>query len=151
MEYKSNNLTVLQINNITRHEGLGEEKNYYTGIPESLWVYLSKCVIPREGASPFLFLKDPWRETQQEQPLWGQDPQSKSLLLDSLCIHRWPEEWSLKPSPTPGDAGIIISDWGVHTWASLLAQSVENLPAMWETRVWSLGREDPLEKGMAYI
>ena len=30
-------------------------KNYYTGIPESLWVYLSKCVIPREGASPFLF------------------------------------------------------------------------------------------------
>ena len=26
---------------------------------------------------------------------------------------------------------------------------VKNLPAMWETRVQSLGREDPLEKGMA--
>ena len=26
---------------------------------------------------------------------------------------------------------------------------VKNLPAMWETWVWSLGREDPLEKGMA--
>ena len=26
---------------------------------------------------------------------------------------------------------------------------VKNLPAMWETQVWSLGREDPLEKGMA--
>ena len=25
---------------------------------------------------------------------------------------------------------------------------VNNLPAIWETRVWSLGREDPLEKGM---
>ena len=25
----------------------------------------------------------------------------------------------------------------------------KNLPAMWETRVQSLGREDPLEKGMA--
>ena len=26
---------------------------------------------------------------------------------------------------------------------------VENLPAVWETWVWSLGREDPLEKEMA--
>ena len=26
---------------------------------------------------------------------------------------------------------------------------VKNLPAMWETQVGSLGREDPLEKGMA--
>ena len=25
---------------------------------------------------------------------------------------------------------------------------VEDLPAMWETQVQSLGREDPLEKGM---
>ena len=30
-----------------------------------------------------------------------------------------------------------------------MAQTVKNLPAMWETRVWSLGREDPLEKEMA--
>ena len=33
--------------------------------------------------------------------------------------------------------------------ASLVAQMVKNLPAMQETQVWSLGREDPLEKGMA--
>ena len=26
---------------------------------------------------------------------------------------------------------------------------VKNLPAMWETWVWSLGQEDPMEKGMA--
>ena len=32
--------------------------------------------------------------------------------------------------------------------ASLVAQTVKNLPAIWETRVRSLGREDPLEKGM---
>ena len=32
---------------------------------------------------------------------------------------------------------------------SLVAQTVKNLPAMWETAVPSLGREDPLEKGMA--
>ena len=33
--------------------------------------------------------------------------------------------------------------------ASLVAQTVKNLPAIWETQVPSLGQEDPLEKGMA--
>ena len=32
--------------------------------------------------------------------------------------------------------------------ASLVAQMVNNLPAMWETQVPSLGQEDPLEKGI---
>ena len=32
---------------------------------------------------------------------------------------------------------------------SLVTQTVKNLPAMQETRVWSLGQEDPLEKEMA--
>ena len=30
----------------------------------------------------------------------------------------------------------------------ILAQTVKRLPAMWETRVRSLGQEDPLEKEM---
>ena len=34
-------------------------------------------------------------------------------------------------------------------WASLVAQSVKNLPAMQETQVQFLGQEDPLEKEMA--
>ena len=34
-------------------------------------------------------------------------------------------------------------------WASLMAQTVKNPPAMQETWVRSLGWEDPLEKGMA--
>ena len=33
--------------------------------------------------------------------------------------------------------------------ASLVAQTVKNPPAMWETWVQSLGWEDPLEEGMA--
>ena len=33
--------------------------------------------------------------------------------------------------------------------AFLVAQIVKNLPAMQQTWVWSLGQEDPLEKGMA--
>ena len=37
----------------------------------------------------------------------------------------------------------------VYTFfSSLVAQMVKNLPAMLETQVWSLGWEDPLEKGM---
>ena len=34
--------------------------------------------------------------------------------------------------------------------ASLVAQRVKSLPAMRETQVWSLGREDPLEKEMCW-
>ena len=34
-------------------------------------------------------------------------------------------------------------------WASLVAQRVKHLPTMLETRVRSLGQEDPLEKEMA--
>ena len=33
--------------------------------------------------------------------------------------------------------------------ASLVAQAVKNLPVMWEAWVKSLGREDPLEEGLA--
>ena len=36
-----------------------------------------------------------------------------------------------------------------YSWASLVAHLVKNLPAMWETRVRSLGWEDSLEKGKA--
>ena len=37
----------------------------------------------------------------------------------------------------------------IPVWASLVAQRLKHLPGMRETRVWSLGREDPLEKEMA--
>ena len=36
-----------------------------------------------------------------------------------------------------------------YSWASLVAQLVKKSPAMQETWVQSLGREDPLEKGKA--
>ena len=36
-----------------------------------------------------------------------------------------------------------------YSWASLVAQLVKNLPAMWETWVLSLVWEYPLEKGTA--
>ena len=36
-----------------------------------------------------------------------------------------------------------------YSWASLVAQTVKNPPAMREIQVQSLGQEDPLEEGMA--
>ena len=36
-----------------------------------------------------------------------------------------------------------------YSWTSLVAQLGKNPPAMWETRVQSLGWEKPLENGMA--
>ena len=36
-----------------------------------------------------------------------------------------------------------------NLWASLVVQMVKNLHAVQKTQVQSLGREDPLEKGMA--
>ena len=35
-----------------------------------------------------------------------------------------------------------------YSWASLVAQTVKNLPVMWETWVWSLGWEEPPREGM---
>ena len=39
-------------------------------------------------------------------------------------------------------------DRETNIWASLVAQTERNPPAMWETWIPSLGREDPLEKRM---
>ena len=43
----------------------------------------------------------------------------------------------------------VKNDFVKRLWASLVAQRVKRLHAMQETQVQSLGREDPLEKGMA--
>ena len=46
-----------------------------------------------------------------------------------------------------GDRELSINYTSIQ--ASLVAQTVKNLSAMWETWVQSLGWEDPLEEGMA--
>ena len=58
-----------------------------------------------------------------------------SSSSSSIQQHVW--SWMSVPYPH-GSQGV-----------SLVAQTVKNLPAIWETWVWSLGREDPLKKGMA--
>ena len=43
----------------------------------------------------------------------------------------------------------MLDSWVGNSWASLVAQLVKNLPAMWETWVQPMGWEDSLEKGKA--
>ena len=52
------------------------------------------------------------------------------------------EVWGL------GQVGNAV-ELGLRSGTSLVAQTVKNLPAVLETWVPSLGREDPLEEGMA--
>ena len=44
---------------------------------------------------------------------------------------------------------VFFTFWRLPAWASVIAQLVENPPAVRETWVWLLGWEDPLEKGKA--
>ena len=103
----------------------------------------------------------------------------QGLSNESVLHIRWPKYWSFSfnISPSSEYSGLISFsiDWldllavqGTHKcllqhhsskasilWcsgffrASLVAQRLKRLPAMWETLVRSLGWEDPLEKEMA--
>ena len=51
-------------------------------------------------------------------------------------------------TPSASECGLIWTQSLYRgNWTALVAQTVTNLPAMWETCVRSLGWEDPLEKG----
>ena len=78
---------------------------------------------------------------------------------------RW-RNWKTFPGSSAGKESAcsagdssLIPGWGrfpgeqigypfQYSWASLVAQTVDNPPALWETWVWSLGWEDHLEEGM---
>ena len=63
-------------------------------------------------------------------------------MFDSLQPHGLKHARPPCPSPIAG----VYSDLPP---SSLVAQRLKHLPPMWETRVWSLGREDPLKKEKA--
>ena len=50
---------------------------------------------------------------------------------------------------SPTEMQLQLTIRSSRNWDSLVAQMVENLPAMQEMQVWPLSRENPLEKGMA--
>ena len=73
------------------------------------------------------------------------------------CIGSWgPYHWEVPPKIVISKMSLLVNDSEESTyvytpllWASLVAQSVKNLPAMQDSQVQSLGREDPLEEEMA--
>ena len=57
---------------------------------------------------------------------------------------------SAKIGNRKGNQSLFVGNMLTYKYmASLIAQLVKNLPAMRDTCIWSLGWEDPLEKGMA--
>ena len=56
---------------------------------------------------------------------------------------------ALLKAPPHKDFDVLVVMSAAKTGTSLMAQRLKCLPAMLETRVRSLGREDPLEKEMA--
>ena len=88
--------------------------------------------------------KIPWRRDRLPTPVFLGFP-CGSDGKESTCN-------AGDPCSTPGSGRSAGEGKGYplqYSWASLVAQLVNNLPAMWETWVQSLGWEDPLEKGKA--
>jgi len=85
---------------------------------------------------------------QPSYPLSPPSPPALNLsqhhsLFQWVALHiRWPKYGNFSFSISPSNEYSIVR-------ASSVAQIVNNLPAMQGTWVWSLGREDPLEKGIA--
>ena len=86
--------------------------------------------------------KIPWRRAWQLTPVFlpGESRGQRSL---AGCSYRVTDSWTQ------------LKELRTHTWefkmcsmASLVAQRLKRLPIVQETRVWFLGWEDPLEKGM---
>ena len=67
---------------------------------------------------------------------------SRSVTRTPTCVSQTEKRWVFRASDESQNCC-------ARSWAPLGAQLVVNPPAMWETRVRSLGWEDPLEKGTA--
>ena len=66
-------------------------------------------------------------------------------VLHSPVMEEWKTQGSTIRQPAVINKGLLFLTWGSpHS-----SQLVKNPPAMWETWVWSLGWENPQEKGMA--
>ena len=79
---------------------------------------------------------------------------TKIDLLTLIKVNRGKESACNAGNPSSilesgGSSGEGIGYPLQYSWSSLVAQMVKNLPATWETWVWSLGWEDSLEEGIA--
>ena len=101
-----------------------------------------------------------WRRAWQPTPIlawripWTEEPGELQSIGSQRVRHNWSDLAHIAHSHTStlllgSSPGEEIGYPLQHSWAFLVAQLVKNLPAMWETWVWSLGWEDLLEERMA--
>ena len=76
----------------------------------------------------------------------------ESSIFSKTILHKLSEKFSVEIFFFGGDENsqeIVYLENKEHLWASLVAQTVKCVFTMWETWVWPLGWEDPLEKERA--
>ena len=84
-------------------------------------------------------------QEMQVQSLSQEDPLEKEIATHSSIL-----AWEIPWTEESGELQFMgLQEIGHDLMTSLVAQTVKRLPAMQETRIWSLGREDALEKDMA--
>ena len=127
------------------HQVLGwKQTSSGMSLPGTHWG-LMRILITTQGSWPSPVNRN-WLEARQE---------IEARLYWGLC-YSFPDSSDAKEcARNGGDLGSIPGSGrspgeGIgyplqYSWASLVAQLVKNLPAMWETWVRSLGWEDPLE------
>ena len=97
-----------------------------------------------------------WKCLHNKIQAWSWIPNGKRPTAFIHCYfaeaiksqHAWKDTVPKPRSTEEGRAGDMVLSKITYR-ASLVARMVKNLPAVQETWVWSLGWEDPLEKGMA--
>ena len=99
----------------------------------------SLTLLPLKGGSMYLPLN--WGQ----QYKWVEGFPGSSTGKESTCNAGDPGSIP-EAGRSPGEG---IGNPLQYSWASPVAHMVKNPPAMWEIWVQSLGREDPLEEGMA--
>ena len=109
------------------------------------WLSWSRICLQcgRPGFHPWVE-KIPWRRERRPTAVFLGFP-GGSAGQESTCS-------AGDPGSIPGSGRSPGEGTGYplqYSWASLVAQTVKNLPAMQETWVPSLGWEDPLEEGKA--
>ena len=94
--------------------------------------------VPFYSGNKVCFLWSEIKKDGRVEVPWSDFP--SHVYEPSLCL------WCVRARMTPGDSFLKISkaEEGLP-WRLLVAK---NPPTVRETRVWSLGREDPLEKEM---
>ena len=92
------------------------------------------------------------QETQemQIQSIGREDPLEKGMATQSSIL-AWKIPWAEEAGRLQSMGSLRVRhNWVISTICSLTVgnSNGKNLPTVWETWVWSLDREDPLEEGM---